>query len=78
MLLWYKYFLSFIVKNIIHERTHSSISKMCETIKEVYKLNSENLAVLQTNQKQLEKIYYEAIVSHLKSIEVITLILIFF
>nr|XP_034196619.1 protein MIS12 homolog [Osmia lignaria] len=57
------------LKNIVHERTHSTISKMCETIKEVYKLNSENLAVLMTNQKQLEKIYYEAIVSHLKNIE---------
>ncbi|XP_012148704.1 uncharacterized protein LOC100878646 isoform X1 [Megachile rotundata] len=59
------------LKNIVHERIHSTISKMCETIKEVYKLDSENVAILKKNQKQLEKLYYEAIVLHLKNIETI-------
>ncbi|XP_076394268.1 uncharacterized protein LOC100878646 isoform X2 [Megachile rotundata] len=59
------------MKNIVHERIHSTISKMCETIKEVYKLDSENVAILKKNQKQLEKLYYEAIVLHLKNIETI-------
>lgn len=59
------------LKNIVHERIHITISKMCETIKEVYKLDSENVAILKKNQKQLEKLYYEAIILHLKNIETI-------
>lgn len=45
---------------------------MCETIEKAYKLNSEDLAVLKTNQKQLEKAYCKGAIPHLTNIKVIT------
>lgn len=47
---------------------------MCETIEKAYKLNSEDLAVLKTNQKQLEKAYCKGAIPYLTNIKVITLV----
>lgn len=65
-------FFFFIVKYIVNERIHCTIKKMCETIEKAYKLNSEDLAVLKTNQKQLEKAYCKGAIPHLTNIKVIT------
>lgn len=61
------------MKSIVSERILSTIEKMCQTIEKTYKLNSENLTVLKTNQKNLETTYLKEAMPHLKNIEVITL-----
>lgn len=61
------------MKYIVNERIHCTIKKMCETIEKAYKLNSEDLAVLKTNQKHLEKAYCKGAIPHLTNIKVITL-----
>lgn len=66
--------LFYIVQNIINERICSTIEKMCETIEKAYELNSENLGLLKTNQKQLEKAYFKGAMPHLENIKVTALI----
>lgn len=69
-----KYFPVFVVRNIISDRIQCTIMKMCHAIEKKNKLNSENLKVLKSNQRQLEKAYCKGAILYLKSIEVITLI----
>ncbi|OAD56147.1 hypothetical protein WN48_03909 [Eufriesea mexicana] len=57
------------LKNIVSERIHYTIQKMCETIEKTYKLNSENVAILETNQKNLERAYYKGTMPHLENIK---------
>ncbi|XP_033302067.1 protein MIS12 homolog isoform X1 [Bombus vosnesenskii] len=57
------------LKSIVSERILSTIEKMCQTIEKTYKLNSENLTVLKTNQKNLETTYFKGAMPHLKNIE---------
>ncbi|XP_006620803.2 uncharacterized protein LOC102678595 isoform X1 [Apis dorsata] len=59
------------MKYIVNERIHCTIKKMCETIEKAYKLNSEDLAVLKTNQKHLEKAYCKGAIPHLTNIKTI-------
>ncbi|CAK9819070.1 hypothetical protein ANTPLA_LOCUS10056 [Anthophora plagiata] len=58
-----------VLKNIINERIYSTIQKMCETIQKTYQLHSENLAVLESNQKCLEKAYGKGARPHLQNIK---------
>ncbi|CAK9826206.1 Protein MIS12 homolog [Anthophora retusa] len=58
-----------VLKNIINERIYSTIQKMCETIQKTYQLNSENLAVLESNQKCLEKAYGKGAMPHVQNIK---------
>ncbi|CAD1476855.1 unnamed protein product [Heterotrigona itama] len=58
-----------IVQNIISERIYSTIEKMCETIEKAYKLNSDNLELLKTNRKQLERAYFKGAMPHLENIK---------
>ncbi|XP_076760038.1 uncharacterized protein LOC143428791 isoform X2 [Xylocopa sonorina] len=57
------------LENIVGERIHSTIKKLCETIEKTCKLNSDNVAILKTNQKQLEKAYCKGARPHLESIK---------
>ncbi|XP_011135784.1 uncharacterized protein LOC105181028 [Harpegnathos saltator] len=57
------------LKNIIMERIQSKSKKLCDTLKETCKLESEDLAVLGTIEQQLIKAYHVASLPHLKNIE---------
>ncbi|CAL7936519.1 unnamed protein product [Xylocopa violacea] len=57
------------LENIVGERIHSTIKKLCETIEKTYKLNSDNVAILKKNQKQLEKAYCKGARPHLENIK---------
>lgn len=63
---------SVVVKNIVMERIQSRSGKLCETLENKYKLDSENLAILKRNEENLIKAYYTASLPHLNNIEVIT------
>lgn len=62
---------SVVVKNIVMERIQSRSRKLCETLENIYKPDSDNLAMLKVNEEKLVKAYYMASVPHLKNIEVI-------
>ncbi|XP_043506426.1 protein MIS12 homolog [Frieseomelitta varia] len=57
------------LQNIINERICSTIEKMCETIGKAYELNSENLSLLKTNGKQLERAYFKGAMPQLENIK---------
>lgn len=57
------------LQNIVNERICSTIEKMCETIGKAYELNSENLSILETNRKQLEKAYFKGAMPQLENIK---------
>lgn len=57
------------MRNIISDRIQCTIMKMCHAIEKKNKLNSENLKVLKSNQRQLEKAYCKGAILYLKSIE---------
>ena len=63
-----------VVQNIVNERICSTIEKMCETIGKAYELNSENLSLLKTNGKQLERAYFKGAMPQLENIKVTALI----
>jgi len=57
------------LKNIVMERIQSRSQKLCETLKKIYKPDSDKLAVLNANEERLIKAYYAASVPHLRNME---------
>ncbi|KZC07625.1 PREDICTED: protein MIS12 homolog [Dufourea novaeangliae] len=57
------------MQTLISERICGTAAKLCNTIKEKYKLDSGNVTMLKSNQRQLEKAYCKAALSHLRIIQ---------
>ncbi|KAL6265259.1 hypothetical protein P5V15_002039 [Pogonomyrmex californicus] len=57
------------LKNIVMERIQSRSRKLCETLEKIYKLDSDNLTMLKTNEEKLIRAYYVASEPYLKNIE---------